>query len=164
MPENPDRHVLPPERACGNLEDLPKLITFQKPEKFTCLPKNKCLRQPGRPHQAYNMSENRRNGRLYRRKNACGSREDLTKLTRYRDIQGPSFWLKSKSACGSREGLTLDSFQPAQLLIWHFYIRQRHCLKVPTQIKTPNIKKRLYHGFQKTQVSGIGPFANYRAL
>ena len=72
-------------------------------------------------------------------KSACGSREDLTKLTRYWKIQGPSFGLK-KNACGSREGLTLDSSQPAELLIWHFYIWQRHYLKVPTKFKTPNIK------------------------
>ena len=44
--------------ACGSQEDLTKLITSQQIYEMLFWPERKRLRQPGRPHQAYNQMQN----------------------------------------------------------------------------------------------------------
>ena len=58
---NHNASVAGKESACGSLEDLTQLITCQKiQERLFCRTK-KSLRQPGRPHPTYSMSDRSRN-------------------------------------------------------------------------------------------------------
>ena len=69
------------------------------------LPENTRLPQPGRPHQAFNMSENSRNGVFLRKKAPAAAGKTSTGLIHVIKSQERHFCRK-KGACGSREDLT----------------------------------------------------------